>query len=189
MPLVFNFPAGILFQSQLNDVNFLTLERYPAIDPDNRRPLESGRNRPVEVLLPGDVDFADDFTVEQHGDFDRDIDSLLVDRKGRVVVQFVSAGGFLIDAVDDLLLGLGFHQSRAVIFTHFRQGRAHVAQRFRLVFFGILPRRAAAEKFLLGLNLVVNFQPALESQRLKIYVLQAPASVQCKSLLHLCSVR
>ena len=65
--------------------------------------------------------------------------------------------------VDDVLLRLELHQCGAVVLAEFGQCRAHVPQHRPVVLARVEPGRAAAEELALGQQLLMDFQPAHES--------------------------
>ena len=62
MTLVADLSAGILFYTQLTDVDGAVAKRDVAVGPDDGRALESRGNAAVQVLLAGDVDLADELS-------------------------------------------------------------------------------------------------------------------------------
>ena len=135
-----------------------TAKRQAALDADDGGALEAGRNRPVEVLLAGDVDLVDDVAAEHQALLDGDVDGLLIDEKRRRVVHLVGADVGLVEQIDDVLSGLELHQRRAVVLAELGQGRPHVAQDRAVVLGGVEPRRTVAEHLLFGEQLLVDLE-------------------------------
>ena len=109
--------------------------------------------------------FADHVEVQQDGNGDGAVEGRIVNFEGRRVVHFVGADGFLVQEIGDVLFGLEFHQGGAVVFAHFGQGGAHVAQDFRVVMvLVVLPGRTAAEELAVRQQLLVHLEAASETQ-------------------------
>ena len=145
---------------------FFRLERDLALDAQDAGALEAGGDAAVEVLLARDVELADDVGLEQQRHLHGDLQGLAVEQEGRRVVDLVGAGGLVLDAVDHDLAGLELHQRRAVVFAELGKGRPHVADDLGVVIGVVVVAagRAVAEKLFVGLQLLVHFQAALESQ-------------------------
>jgi hypothetical protein len=105
VPDVAHLAARVLFNAQLTNANALAGDGQMAVDADDRRALEPRGDAAVQVLLPRDVELADDARVEEQGDLDRNVDGLSVDGERRGVVDVVRARCLALDAVDDVLLG------------------------------------------------------------------------------------
>jgi len=96
---------------------------------------------------------------------DGDIDGFLVDEERGGVVHFIGTGAVPIKAIDDIFFGFEFHERGAVIFAEFGEGGSHVAQDFSIVSFVGEPDGTAAEEFVSGIELLVDFEAAFETQR------------------------
>ena len=160
---VADLAAGILLDGQLPDVDRAAVEGHLAVDRDDRRALESGRDAAVEVLLAGDVDLVDDLHPHQQGNGDRAVQGLPVQLERRSVIHLVGAYRLVLQQIDDLLACLELHQGGAVVLAHLRQGRAHMTQDLRVVLLGIAACRAAAEEFAVGQQLLVDLQPHFQA--------------------------
>ena len=145
-----------------------------AVDADDGRPLEARGNRPVEVLLSGDVDLVDDVHIHRQAQLDGHVDGLLVHQKRRRVVHLVGADVLRVQEVDDLLLRLELHQSRAVVLAQLREGRTHVSQHFAVVRLGVEPRGTATEQLLPGQELLVHLQPRDQAHRFVVQTIEHP---------------
>ena len=161
-----HFAAGILLDAQLDDPDLLPLERDLALDAQDAGALESGGDAAVEVLLARDVELADDIGLEQQRHLHGDLHRLAVEQEGRRVVDLIGAGGLVLDAVDHDLARLELHQRRAVVLAELGKGRPHVADDLGVVIGVVVVAagRAMAEKLFFGLQLLMHFQAALESQ-------------------------
>ncbi|MCK7518234.1 MAG: hypothetical protein MZV64_11195 [Ignavibacteriales bacterium] len=125
---VADLAAGVLLEAELDDRDAAVLVRDGAVDAEDGRALEAGRDAAVEVLLAGDVDLVDEVEAVEQGDAEGPVEGLLVDHERRRVVHLVGADRLPVDPVDDLLAGLELHQGRAVVLAELGQGRPHVAE-------------------------------------------------------------
>ena len=153
-----NLAARVLLDADLGDGELAAAERQAAVDADDGGALKSGRDRPVEVLLAGDVDLVDDVAAQHQTLFDGDVDRLRIDQKRRRVVHLVGADVGRVEEVDDVLAGLELHQCSAVVLAELRQGRSHVTEDRTVVDPGIESCRALAEHLFLGQQLLVNLE-------------------------------
>ena len=118
--------ACVFLHAELDEAHFLVFQLNLAVDTQNSGTLETGRDGAVEVLLTGDMHFAHNFQFGGQSDFQSVLQCLGVDGEWGSVVHLIGAGGFVSDAVDDVLAGLELHQRGAVILAHFGKGGAHV---------------------------------------------------------------
>jgi len=79
-----NFAAGIFFQAELNQPDFLVLQLDFPFDSYDRGTLKPCRDRTVEILLAGDMNFADYLQLREQGDVDGLRKRFPVKRKGGV---------------------------------------------------------------------------------------------------------
>ena len=125
--------------------------------------METGGNGPIKVLLARDVKLVDEIQSQEQRQLQRDIDRLIVDEERWCVIKFVGADGRLVEPVCDVLPGLLFHQRRAVILTHLREGGPHVAEHLSVVGHAVAARGAAAEELRPCQELLVDLQAAGEA--------------------------
>ncbi len=164
VPAVAHLPAGILLEAKLADADPAVLVGDPAVRAQDGRSLEAGGDAAVEVLLPGDVELAHDIAAEEQGHFEGDVERLLVELEGRRIVHLVGADVLGVELVNDLFVGLEFHEGGAVVLAELGEGRAHMAQHLRVVSLVVLAGRAAAEQLLTGVELLVDLEAGLEPQ-------------------------
>ncbi len=160
---VADLAAGVLLEAELDDGDAAVLVRDPAVDADDGRALEAGRDAAVEVLLAGDVELVDEGEVVEHGHAEGDVEGLVVHHERRRVVHLVGADRLPVDPVDDLLLGLELHEGRAVVLAELGQGRPHVAEDLGVVLVAVAAGRAAAEELLFGQELLVDLEAGAEA--------------------------
>ena len=163
VPAVAHLAAGVLLDRHLRDGERPAAERDLPVHADDGGPLEAGRDRAVEVLLPRDVDLVDDVAAEHEALLDGDVDRLLVHEERGRVVHLVGADVLHVEEVDDVLLRLELHQRGAVVLAELREGRPHVPEDRPVVGLGVEPRRAAAEELRRGQELLVDLQSADEA--------------------------
>ena len=116
--------------------------------------------------------FAHDVQVRTQGDDDGVVQGLAVDGERRGVVDVIGAGGAVLDAVDDFLLRLEFHQGCAVVFAQFGKGGAHVTDQLGIVVLKLveLSGGTVAKQLLLGLDLLVHFQSRHEAYAVIVFL-------------------
>jgi hypothetical protein len=154
-----NLAAGILLNAHLGDRKRAPAERKPAVDPHDGGALKPGRNRPVQILLPGNVHFVDDVAAEHQALLDGDVHGLLVDKERRRVVHLIGTHVFLVEEVDDVLLGFELHECGAVVLAKLRKRGSHVPQDEPVMSLRVSTCRAAAEHLYGREQLLVDLQP------------------------------
>jgi len=165
VPAVADLAAGILFDADLPDAHRAVAEGHLAVGADDGGTLEAGGDAAVQVLLAGDVHFADDVAAQQHRHQQAAVQGQVVHLEGRGVVHLVGADRLAVQQVDDLLARLELHQRGAVVLAHLRERRAHVAQDLGVVVVAVVAAGgAAAEQLAHGQQLLVDLQPAAEAQ-------------------------
>ena len=118
--LVPHLPAGVLLDAHLNHRDRAVRQGDFSFHADDGGPLKAGRNAPVQVLFPGDVNLPHDARAEQQRHLQDDIDRLGVRRKRGRVVHLICANRVVADLIDDLLAGLELHEGGAVVFAQLR---------------------------------------------------------------------
>ena len=109
---------------------------YAAGPPDN--PGKPDKHKPVPAI---NVELAKKCNLQ------RDIEGFPVQRERGSIINVVSAGGFVLDSVDNLLACLELHQGGAVVFTQLAEGGSHMPDDLGvvLVLSVVEPCRAVAE--------------------------------------------
>src|SRR4029077_4243310 len=73
------FAAGIFFNAEVSDGELSSTKGNESVHADDSGSLKAGGNGSVEVLLSSDVDLVDDVHIHHKAEFDRDVDSFLID--------------------------------------------------------------------------------------------------------------
>ena len=122
-----NFPAGVLLQANMSDMDLTSFIRHPTVNTDNSGALETGRDGTVEILLARYVKFIHDGAIQEHGQLQGNLQRLLIDRERRGIVHLVCTAIFTVKLISHVLFGFELHQGGAVVLAKLRKRRPHMA--------------------------------------------------------------